>query len=140
MKIAREMMTAQAQSIGDHDTIRAAARKMQRLRVRALLVLDEDNRLSGMLTDHDLVVRGLANKLDPSSTPIRNIIPKGRLFAVDAGDSACQVMQTLIENKVWQVPVLENDELVGAISQADVAASYDYSQLGALAKTVLAET
>jgi CBS domain-containing protein len=58
-KTAREIMTGQAECIGENETVVTAAEKMARLDVGSLPICGEDDRLKGMLTDRDIVVKVL---------------------------------------------------------------------------------
>ena len=65
MPTIREIMTADAVCVGENETLADAARKMRELDVGALPVCGEDNRLKGMVTDRDIVVRCIADDGDP---------------------------------------------------------------------------
>ena len=66
-KTAREVMTSDAECIGENETIVDAAKKMADLDVGALPICGEDDRLKGMVTDRDIAVKVLARGKDPSS-------------------------------------------------------------------------
>ena len=67
MATARELMTEGAECVNSTDTLVEAARKMRDLDVGALPICGEDQRLKGMLTDRDIVVKCLAEGNDPNS-------------------------------------------------------------------------
>lgn len=58
-------MTGGAECVGENETLEQAARKMKDLDVGSLPICGEDNRLKGMLTDRDIVVKCLADGRDP---------------------------------------------------------------------------
>ena len=66
MKTARDIMTTPAETIAPTATLAEAARALRDLNIGSLPVLDGE-RLVGVVTDRDIVVRGLAEELDPSS-------------------------------------------------------------------------
>src|SRR3982751_3839521 len=68
MATARDIMSGGAECAGENETLADAARKMRDLDVGSLPICGEDNRLKGMLTDRDIVVRCLAEGGDPMST------------------------------------------------------------------------
>jgi len=66
-KTARDVMSGGAECIGERETLVEAARKMKQLDVGALPICGDDNRLKGMLTDRDIVIKALAAGKDPGS-------------------------------------------------------------------------
>ena len=67
-KTARDVMTGDAECIGENDTITDAAKRLKELDVGAMPICGEDNRLKGMLTDRDIVLKVIAEGKDPNST------------------------------------------------------------------------
>jgi CBS domain-containing protein len=65
-------MTPDATCVGEQENMLAAARKMAELDVGALPICGQDNRLKGMLTDRDIVVKVLAQDRDPKVSPPAN--------------------------------------------------------------------
>ena len=68
-KTARDVMSADCECIGENESVLDAARKMAELDVGALPICGEDDRLKGMVTDRDVVVKVLAKGKDPGSRP-----------------------------------------------------------------------
>jgi CBS domain-containing protein len=67
-KTARDIMSPDCTCVGENDSVLDAAKKLKELDVGAMPICGEDNRLKGMLTDRDIVVKVLAEGKDPSST------------------------------------------------------------------------
>jgi CBS domain-containing protein len=65
---AREIMSGGVECVQEDETVLDAARKMSQLGVGALPICGSDDRLKGMLTDRDIVVKVLAEGKDPAST------------------------------------------------------------------------
>ncbi|MEU4603424.1 CBS domain-containing protein [Kribbella sp. NPDC023972] len=120
MKKARDLMTAGAQCVGENETLVDAARKMRDLDVGALPICGEDNRLHGMLTDRDIVVRCVAEGGDPA-TATAGQFAQGKPVTIGADDSAEEALKTMAEHQVRRLPVIDGHTLVGMLSQADVA-------------------
>jgi CBS domain-containing protein len=120
MKKARDLMTAGAQCVGENETLVDAARKMRDLDVGALPICGEDNRLHGMLTDRDIVVRCVAEGGDPA-TATAGQFAQGKPVTIGADDSAEEALRTMAEHQVRRLPVIDGHTLVGMLSQADVA-------------------
>jgi CBS domain-containing protein len=68
MTTAREMMTGGAECVGENETLEQAAQKMKDLDVGSLPICGEDQRLKGVLTDRDIVIKCLAEGSDPRAT------------------------------------------------------------------------
>ena len=120
MKKARDLMTAGAECVGEKETLVDAARKMRDLDVGALPICGEDNRLHGMLTDRDIVVKCVAEGGDPA-TATASQFAQGKPVTIGADDSAEEALKTMTEHQVRRLPVIDGHTLVGMVSQADVA-------------------
>jgi len=117
---ARELMTSGAECVGEHETLADAARKMRDLDVGALPICGEDDRLKGVLTDRDIVVRCVAEGGDPSQTRAGDLA-QGKPVTIGADDSVEEALRTMAEHKVRRLPVIDGHRLVGMLSQADIA-------------------
>ena len=122
MTTARDIMTGDATCASVNDTLVDAARKMKELDVGALPICGEDNRLKGMLTDRDIVVKVLAEGKDPASTTAGEIGQgDGKTVTIGADDPIEEVLSTMGRYQVRRLPVIDGHRLVGIISEADVA-------------------
>src|SRR4051812_730763 len=120
MPTAREIMTPDVTCVGEKETLVDAARKMRDLDVGALPICGEDNRLHGMLTDRDIVVKCVAEGGDPA-TATAGQFAQGKPVTIGADDSAEEALETMTEHQVRRLPVIDGHKLVGMLSQADVA-------------------
>jgi len=137
MTTARDLMTSDATCVGENQTIEEAARMMSELGVGALPICGEDDRLKGMLTDRDIVVKVLAEGRDPSQTRAGDL-GQGKPVTIGADDSAQLALQTMAEHKVRRLPVIDGQTLVGVVTQADLATNLDEEATGALVAAVSA--
>src|SRR5688572_9668993 len=103
-KKARDVMTPGAECVGENDTVIDAAKRLAELDVGAMPICGEDNRLKGMLTDRDIVVRVLAEGKDPSSTTAGDLA-QGKPVTIGADDSVDEALRTMKEHKVRRLPV-----------------------------------
>jgi len=119
----RDVMTKTVKVIDPKTTIAEAARIMRDDDVGALPIGQE--KLDGMLTDRDLVVRGIATDKDPVSTPIEKLMTGDILYCFD--DQECdEVARNMGEQQVRRLPVVDRDKkLVGFVSLSDVARGAD---------------
>lgn len=118
--MVREVMTNAARSIESSAVLADAAEMMRDTEVGFLPVF-ESGRLTGVVTDRDLVIRGLAEGKDPNFTTIREIMTPRTAFVFDDQD-VTDAQQVMRENAVRRVAVLSRDErLVGVLSEADLS-------------------
>lgn len=136
-KTAREVMTSGAECIGENETVVEAAKKMENLDVGALPICGEDNRLKGMLTDRDIAVKVLAQDKDPGSTKAGEL-GEGKPVTIGADDSVEEALRTMKEHKVRRLPVIDGHDLVGIVSQGDLATEIDEEQVGDLVEAISA--
>ena len=132
---ARDVMTPDTQCVGENDSVVDAAKRLRELNVGAMPICGEDNRLKGMLTDRDIVVKVLAEGRDPNSTRAGEL-GEGKPVTIGADDSLDEALRTMIEHKVRRLPVIDGHDLVGIISQADLARSIDESRVGDLVEAI----
>lgn len=125
MTTARDLMTAPAECLAPDDTLVDAARQLAQHDVGSMPVLD-GGRLVGVLTDRDIVVKCLAEGGDPASSKVRDIATKD-VVTVNADDDSETVAKVLADHQIRRVPVVDGDEVVGVIAQADVARRLDES-------------
>jgi CBS domain-containing protein len=121
MKV-HEIMTAHPHGIGPNNTLVEAAGLMRELDVGALPVFDDDE-LAGLVTDRDLVVRGLADGRDPNSATVSEVMSGGvqYIFADQEVEVAAHMMESA---QVRRLPVMDREKrLVGIISLGDIATS-----------------
>jgi len=136
-KTARDVMTGGAECVGENDTLLDAAKQLAELDVGAMPICGEDNRLKGMLTDRDIVVKALAKGKDPGSTKAGELA-EGKPVTIGADDSVEEALQTMAEHKVRRLPVIDGHELIGIVSQADLAKNIDEEKVGDLVEAISA--
>jgi CBS domain-containing protein len=130
-------MTSDAECVGENDTVLDAARRLAELDVGAMPICGEDNRLKGMLTDRDIVVKVLAQGKDPGTTKAGEL-GEGKPVTIGADDSVEEALQTMASNKVRRLPVIDGHDLVGIVSQADIAVNLPPDQVGGLVEVISA--
>src|SRR5215210_781769 len=110
MTTAREIMTPDAQCVRADQTLADAARKMKELDVGALPICGEDNRLKGMITDRDIVVKVLAEGKDPNATKVGDL-GEGKPVTIGADDSVDEALRTMTAHGVRRLPVIDGHDL-----------------------------
>jgi CBS domain-containing protein len=136
-KKAREVMSDDCTCIGENDSVLDAAAKLRDLDVGALPICGEDDRLKGMLTDRDIVVKVLAEGKDPGATKAGELgSGDAKTVTIGADDSIEDALRTMSEHQVRRLPVIDGQRLVGIISQADIARNYDEEKVGELVEAI----
>ncbi len=134
-KKARDIMSPDTECIGENDTLLDAAQRLAELDVGAMPICGEDERLKGMLTDRDIVVKALAQGKDPGSTKAGEF-GQGKPVTIGADDSVDEALQTMKDHDVRRLPVIDGHDLVGMLSQADVARNLDEENVGDLVEAI----
>jgi CBS domain-containing protein len=117
-----DIMTPAPVGVYYSQTIGETARIMRDTQVGAVLVVNE-GALSGMVTDRDLVVRGLAEGEGPDA-PVGPLC-SGDLVGVAANAEVYQAEQLMREHAVRRLPVIDEGQVVGIVSMGDLAITGD---------------
>jgi CBS domain-containing protein len=119
----REIMTESVVKLPSSATLFQAARQMRDADVGSVVVEDE-GRVVGLVTDRDLVVRALADGRDPETTPLSEVASTN-LVTVSPDDDMDLAIEIMIERSLRRVPVLERGKIVGIVSLGDLAIERD---------------
>ncbi|MCO8129176.1 CBS domain-containing protein [Acidimicrobiia bacterium EGI L10123] len=123
-------------AIGPERTMREAAEIMERSGVGALAVLDGDH-LVGIVTDRDLVRRGLARRLDPHARV--DSMMSSPVVTIEADADLRAAYAIFRENAVRRLAVTERGRFVGVLSIDDLLINLS-ADLADLVRPVTAET
>ncbi len=134
MASIRELMTSNPASCPPSATVVDAARTMAQEDVGPVPIVDGD-RLVGIVTDRDLVVRVLAEGRDPNSTTVGEIA-SGDLVTVQPDTDVGEALELMSQQQVRRLLVAEGDRLVGIVAQADVARAADEEQVGEVVQDI----
>jgi CBS domain-containing protein len=128
-----EVMTRNPETISPSEPVRKAAEMMDRLNVGALPVCD-GNRLTGMVTDRDIVVRAVAAGME-SSCAVQDVLSAPVQWCCE-DDDVSEVQAKMADTQIRRLPVVDSEKrLVGILSLGDLATSADggiSSTLGAV--------
>lgn len=117
---ARDIMNGGVECIGMSATLDEAARKMRDLDVGSLPICGDDDRLKGIITDRDIVVKCLAQGRDPQTMKASEMALGTPVF-VDADADEAEVLELMETHQIRRLPVIQDRELVGMISEVDLA-------------------
>jgi CBS domain-containing protein len=132
MTTAREIMTPGATYLKTSSTVADAAKVLADDDVGALPVCDERGHLEGMVTDRDLVVKVLAKDRDPRRVTLADLADQPEVVTIGADDSVEEAIRTMKDHAVRRLPVIDGTELVGMVSQADIARAMPEAAVGDL--------
>lgn len=137
MITARDVMHSEAECVNEHETLLSAAAKMRELDVGALPICGDDDRLHGILTDRDIVVKCLAVGGDPASMTTGDLA-QGKPYTISADSSTDEVLRMMEGHQIRRLPVIEDRRLVGIISEADLARNLPEDKVGHFVEMVCA--
>jgi CBS domain-containing protein len=118
MGIIKDIMSKDIECCSLLDNMYEVAVKMKELNVGAIPIVDE-KRLVGMITDRDIVIRGVAEK-NPGSTKVEKIM-SDQLVTVTSDTTTNQAAKLMAEHKIRRLPVVEGENLIGIVSLGDFA-------------------
>ncbi|MDQ5893775.1 MAG: hypothetical protein QG596_36 [Actinomycetota bacterium] len=134
-KSASEIMTGGTECVGENDSVADAATRMTELNVGAMPICGEDNRLKGMLTDRDIVTAVVAKGRDPQEV-MAGELRDGKPVTIGADDSIEEAIRTMKEHAVRRLPVIDGHDLVGIVSQGDIAKQVSDEATGDLIEAI----
>ncbi len=118
--LVADAMTRRAETIGPDETLQAAARKMKALCIGALPVCERD-RIIGVLTDRDIVIRGVVEGMNPAEAKVRSCMTSQVVYCLEEQPlhEAARLME---EHSIRRIIVLDvTKRLVGLLSLDDLA-------------------
>jgi signal-transduction protein with cAMP-binding, CBS, and nucleotidyltransferase domain len=118
----RDVMTPQPIGVFYEQSIAEAAIAMRDAGVGVVLVVREHS-LIGVVTDRDLVIRGVAAGMEPTD-PVGPLCSRG-LVTVDADTSTEEAVSLVRQKAVRRLPVVADGEVVGIVSLGDLAMALD---------------
>lgn len=120
MSTVSDVMTRNPRSLRPTDTVLRAAQAMEELDVGVIPVCDGD-KLIGMVTDRDIVVRGVAQGRDAGSATLAEVMSSDVRTARE-DDDLDDILDTMGQNQIRRMPVVDaQDRLIGILSLGDIA-------------------
>ncbi len=118
METVRDVMTTNVDFCTSEDNVYEAAIKMRDLNVGSIPVVD-NSKIVGIVTDRDLVVRGIAEK-HPGSNQITSVMSSD-IISVTPDTTLQEAANMMADNEIRRLPVVENDCFVGIVALGDLA-------------------
>jgi CBS domain-containing protein len=113
----KDVMSTNVESCSNQDSLSTVATRMQNSDIGALPVV-ENNKIVGMVTDRDMVIRGLTNGNVNDS--IENVMTNN-IITISPTSSLEEAAQVMSQHQIRRLPVVENGNLVGMLSLGDLA-------------------
>ncbi|OIJ68941.1 CBS domain-containing protein [Streptomyces mangrovisoli] len=124
-RLIRDVMTPGAEAVEPMTSLERAARVMREHDVGDVLVA-YDVDLFGVLTDRDIVVRGIAEGRDPHTTPVGSLCTRPPVVTVTPDDTTDHAVELMRQYAVRRLPVVEHGGApVGVISLGDLATLHE---------------
>ena len=115
-----EVMTDKPRCVTPETPVSEAARLMKSEDVGSLPILDGD-KLAGVVTDRDIVLRAVAEEKDPRGMPVREVASR-EIVTIRPEEDLSEALKLMASYQVRRIPVVDEDNrLVGLVAQADVA-------------------
>jgi CBS domain-containing protein len=131
-----EVMTDRPRAVTPQTSVRETARLMEEEDVGSLPVVEEGSRLVGIVTDRDVAVRVVAGGLDPDSTRVGQVA-SAEVITLTPDHDLDEALELMAHAQVRRLPiVVRENELVGMLSQADVARTSKEKSTGEVVQAI----
>jgi CBS domain-containing protein len=127
-KSVREAMTPGVRTVSPAQSLTDAAEVMKEEDVGSVPVVEE-GRLTGILTDRDIVTRAVAERRDPQAVTVDEVASR-ELVTVEPEQDLDEALTLMARHQVRRLPVVEEGRLVGMLAQADVALEAKEKKVG----------
>lgn len=135
----KNIMSEGGTLVNPETSIQEAADRMLEQEVGFLLVGEQD-RLKGTVTDRDIVLQVVAKGLDPRTTKIRDLLSTGDIMYCRESQEVEEVADSMSDNQVRRMPVVDEDKrLVGVVSIGDLAQHLQAERVGKLLKSITSD-
>ena len=136
MKV-REIMTEAPRVVGEQETITRVAEILEADQIGAVIVQGEgEQRPRGLITDRDIATQVVAKERDPGSTRAGDLLGGTEVITIGADDTVEAAIAAMKEHAVRRLPVMDEGELVGIVSQADLASHAADAPVGGMVEAI----
>ncbi|MGW4158250.1 CBS domain-containing protein [Streptomyces sp. NPDC004788] len=119
-----DIMSTRPVTVGSHTSLAEAARMMRDADIGDVLVVDDGGKLCGIVTDRDIVVRALAEGMDPADTTVHAIC-SSEMVTVPPDDTLEHASSLMREHALRRLPVTDDGQLIGMVTLGDLAMERD---------------
>ncbi len=118
MKV-KDIMTKDVKTVSESCTMKEVAEHMKSLNVGSIPVCDKSNKLVGIVTDRDMVIRGFTSDVN-QNTPVNQVMSTNPV-SISSDTGVHEAARVMAKNQVRRLPVVENNQIVGIVSIGDLA-------------------
>ena len=119
-----EVMSSDPISIPLNESVREAARVMRDADIGDVIVLDESQKVCGIVTDRDITIRLVADGWDPIETRLGEIVTRD-VVTLSPDDSVDDAVRLMSEKAIRRLPITQDGKPVGIVSLGDLAVTQD---------------
>jgi CBS domain-containing protein len=125
MTTIEDIMTTELIAVRPRTTLQDAAAFMRDQGIGDVLVVGDDGRLEGIVTDRDVAIRGVAEGLDPATTAVTEVCTREDLIVLAPDDAVEDALRLVRQGAVRRLPVVADGRPVGIVSLGDLALQRD---------------
>jgi len=122
--LVKDVMVPKVVTISPDQSVKNAARTMNKFSISSLLVMDESGRILGIVTERDIISRVVCSGIDPKEISICEIMSEP-IIAVSPEEPIETAVELMLTHRIKKLPVMERHEeayrLMGILSLLDVA-------------------
>lgn len=116
--IVRDVMNKDVIATKPDVKIKDAVKIMNRLRIGSLIVLDNNNRIIGILTERD-IMKSIENGVDPEVKDVRDIMTKD-VKTISSDRDLKDAVDIMTKYRIKKLPVIDDKTLVGILTTSDI--------------------
>lgn len=124
MSTVRDVMTPDPMTLPETATVVSAAREMKQRDIGDVIVLDDEQNVTGLVTDRDIVVRCVADLCDPKGMTVGEICSRD-LVSLSPDDSIDAAVRAMRDYNIRRLPIVEGGKPIGIVSIGDLAMERD---------------
>ncbi len=117
--LVKEIMSRNVVSIKGDKSVYEASLLYRDLGVGSILI-SEENKIKGIITERDIIERTICEKKDPIETKVSEIMTK-EMITIHPLEKIEDALELMKENNIKKLPVLKNQEIVGIITVTDIS-------------------
>ncbi len=134
-KLLRDAMTSNPRTVGELDSVVDAARIVEQEDVGSVPVVDVDHILVGMITDRDITTRVVAAGRDPRTTKVGEVATT-QVSPAYPDEPLDEALEQMAYRQVRRLPVIDDDRVIGILSQADIVHEVKDKKAGQLLEEI----
>lgn len=125
MKV-KDIMTKDVVIADKNDTVLTVAKLMKHHNIGTVPVVENAQKVLGMVTDRDIVLNMADYNFDPANTKALSLM-SSKVYSVKPEADISSAIELMKKQQIRRLPVIENEKLVGMLSIGDIAVRSDYN-------------